>query len=73
MPALDPAINVTGATAIFPCTTVADIDRHLADLRKKLRNIRASGKFPQLVIQYRDDMDLLLERRLMLTSVEVLA
>lgn len=73
MPAPDPALHVTGSQAIYPCPDVTSIDRHLADLRKKIRNVRAAGKYPQLVIQYRDDLDLLLERRLLLTSVEVTA
>ena len=73
MPAPDPALNVTGATAIFPCVDVKAVDVHLAELRKKIRNVRTTGKYPALICQYRDDLDLLLERRLLLTSVEVTA
>jgi hypothetical protein len=67
-PNLDPAETVIGIRAKYHCPDLAAIDSHLRNLTNRLRAIGAGA--PKLAAEYRADIDLLLGRRLYMTSMD---
>jgi hypothetical protein len=58
----DPLTTVVGVHGtLYACPTLPALDRHLAELCERIR--RATPRFPQLVREFRDEIDLLLDRR----------
>lgn len=70
MAKLDPATTVTGCTGTpYPCPDVASVDAHIEKLHRSI--LRNPPKFQRLADEWRYDIDLLLERRHYLTTVQV--
>lgn len=64
---LDPARTVTGIRARYHCPDLEAVDRHLRRLSNRVRAM-APDSAPKLVAEYRHDIDLLLGRRLYMTT-----
>jgi hypothetical protein len=67
-PNLDPAETVIGIRAKYHCPDLAAIDRHLRNLTNRLHALGTGA--PKLASEYRTDIDLLLGRRLYMTTTE---
>jgi hypothetical protein len=59
-PHLDPLVSLAGKVAIYHCPNIETVDRHLANLTARIKLARS---LPNLVSLYRQDADLLLDRR----------
>lgn len=61
-PSFDPLSTVVGLYGVrYPCPDLATVDRHIRVLCDRIRH--AVPHFPQLVAVFRDEIDLLLDRR----------
>jgi hypothetical protein len=64
----DPAETVVGIRARYHCPDLETIDEHLRNLSNRLKAVGDGA--PKLVGEYRHDIDLLLARRLYLTTTD---
>lgn len=69
MPTSDLANIVVGFDKFYDCSDLDAVDKHISQVNKTLRKLAQSGKYPHLLIMYRNDIDLLLEHRLILQKM----
>lgn len=63
----NPANVVVGQCCEYPCADIAAVDVQLSGLADR---VRAATEYPKLLIKYRSDLDLLLDRRMYLEMCE---
>jgi hypothetical protein len=67
---LEEGDTIRGKTGVFRCPDLATVDAHLTKVRRTLRNLKQSGKYPKLIPRYRADLDALLDRRIWLQMTQ---